>query len=157
VRALERPEYLGYTLRLLPGTAANVEFLSGASPAAVGTLTYIAFETRRLMAEMQPRENFQPLPVTSLVEPEDMTRSKREGLAHASGQVFDIDYTGLPPAEQEALRFVLNDLGWAGYLGFVEEDNNNLHIGCSPSSRDFFATVFQEAVGRKSEEVANQE
>jgi hypothetical protein len=50
----------------------------------------------------------------------------------------------------EALRFVLNDLGWNGYLGFVEEGMDNMHIGCSPSSRDFFATVFQEAMGSNS-------
>jgi hypothetical protein len=46
----------------------------------------------------------------------------------------------------EALRFVLNDLGWNGYLGFVEEGRDNLHIGCSPHSREFFANVFQEAL-----------
>ena len=44
------------------------------------------------------------------------------------------------------LRFVLDDLGWDGYLGFVEEGRDNLHIGCSPASRDFFTTVFQEAL-----------
>jgi hypothetical protein len=59
--------------------------------------------------------------------------------------VFDIDYAGLPPKEVECLRFVLNDLGWDGYLGFVDEGRDNLHIGCSPSSREFFTTVFQEA------------
>jgi hypothetical protein len=81
------------------------------------------------------------------VESEDALRSsQREGLAHASGQVFDIDYSGLPPGELECLRFVLDDLGWDGYLGFVEEGNANLHIGCSPSSRDFFTRVYQEAL-----------
>src|ERR1035441_5998235 len=82
---------------------------------------------------------FQPLPVTSLVEAEDALQSaEREARAHASGQVFDIEYSGLPPGELECLRFVLDDLGWDGYLGFVEEGSANLHIGCSPSSRDFF-------------------
>ena len=81
-----------------------------------------------------------------------IAKLKREGLSHTSGQVFDIDYSGLPPAESEALRFVLNDLGWAGYLGFVEEGADNLHIGCSPTSRDFFASVFQEALGKKGDE-----
>jgi hypothetical protein len=50
----------------------------------------------------------------------------------------------------------LNDLGWAGYLGFVDEDSTNLHIGASPSSRDFFTSVFHESVGKKAEEVTNQ-
>jgi hypothetical protein len=53
----------------------------------------------------------------------------------------------MPPGELECLRFVLSDLGWDGYLGFVEEGTLNLHIGCSPSARDFFSTVFQEAIG----------
>jgi hypothetical protein len=31
----------------------------------------------------------------------------------------------------------------------VEEGMDNLHIGCSPASRDFFTSVFHEAVGNK--------
>ena len=77
--------------------------------------------------------------LTALVEPEEYAnqKGKPEALAHCSGHVFDIDYSALPPAELECLRFVLSDLGWEGYLGFVEEGANNgtLHIGCAPSSR----------------------
>jgi hypothetical protein len=40
---------------------------------------------------------------------------------------------------------VLDDLGWEGYLGFVEEGRDSLHIGCAPSVRDFFANIFQDA------------
>ncbi len=156
-RALDRPDHFGYSLRILPDTPANVEYFSQASPSALGALTYIAFETRRLFEEMKPRgEKFQPLPVTAMVEPEDYARQKREGLAHTSGQVFDIEFSGLPPAELESLRFVLNDLGWAGYLGFVEEGSDNLHIGAAPSTRDFFASVFQEALGKRPDESTNQ-
>jgi hypothetical protein len=88
------------------------------------------------------------LPVTALVEPEDLTQlqDRRDEAAHSSGQVFDIDYSGLPPVELECLRFILDDLGDDGYLGFVEEGRDNLHIGCSPSARDFFTAVYQEAV-----------
>jgi hypothetical protein len=83
-----------------------------------------------------------------LFEPEDyaVRTARSEALAHGTGLVFDIDYAGLPPGEYESLRFVLNDLGWGGYLGFVEEGTDRLHIGCSPTSREFFTTVFQEAV-----------
>ncbi len=160
VKAIERPDYLGYRLRVSPDSPADLEYFSQASPAALGTLTYIAFETRRLFNELNPRgERFQPLEVTSLVEPEDYARrlTGREALSHSSGQVFDIDYSGLPPAELECLRFVLSDLGWEGYLGFVEEGRDNLHIGCSPASRDFFASVFEEAAGKKlADEGMNQ-
>ena len=51
---------------------------------------------------------------------------------------------------------MLEDLGWAGYLGFIEEGSDNMHIGCSPTSRDFFASVFQEAVGKKVDDIASK-
>ena len=130
-----------------------------ASPSAVGTLTYIAFETRRLFEAMKPKdEKFAPLEVTSLVRPLNAPAHTFTGmpdttefLAHSSGQVFDIDAANLPPIEGEALKFVLEDMGWEGYLGFVEETPNSglMHIGCSPSSRDFFGKVFQDALDTK--------
>ena len=148
VKAIDRPQYYGYLLHLDPDEPANLEYYSKASPSALGTLMYIAFETRRLHQELHPHgEKFQPLEVTSLVEPEDRVRqtNSKEALMHCSGQVFDVDYAGLPPGELECLRFVLDDLGWDGYLGFVEEGRDNLHIGCSPTSRDFFTSIFEEA------------
>jgi hypothetical protein len=155
VRALDRPEFFGYKLNIAPDSPANLESYSQASPSAMGTLIYIAFETRRLDEALHPKgEKFLPLPVSSMVESEDLAHQlgQHEALAHTSGQVFDIDYSGLPPGELECLRFVLDDLGWDGYLGFIDEGRDNLHIGCSPTTRDFFATVFQEAVGKKAAE-----
>jgi hypothetical protein len=148
-RAFNRPEYFGYRLNIQADTPENIDLLSADTPAALGTLAYISFEVRRLMQEMHPRDQeFQPLEVVSLVEPEDFARQKAqpEALMHCSGQVFDIAYGGLPPAELEALRFVLDDLGWNGYLGFVEEGRDNLHIGCSPTSREFFTAIYHEAL-----------
>jgi hypothetical protein len=150
VRAFDRPDYFGYELRLTPDATEDRPHFSEASPAAVGTLAYVAFETRRLYAAMRSQlQPFRPLPVTALVQPEDFAAQQggREILAHCSGQVFDIDYSGLPPGEVECLRFVLDDMEWDGYLGFVEEGREGLHIGCAPSARDFFASVFQEAAG----------
>jgi hypothetical protein len=155
VKAFDRPTYFNYMLRISPDGAAGRGYLTLAAPSAVGTLAYVAYETRRLFDEVKPHgEKFQPLPVTSLVEPEDHVRQlkQREGLAHSSGQVFDIDYSGLPPGELECLRFVLADLGWDGYVGFIEEGRDNLHIGCSPTSRDFFATVFHDALDAQAAE-----
>jgi hypothetical protein len=142
-QALDNPQRYGYSLQLAPADSA------AALPAALGTLAYVSYETRRLFDEYKPRgEHFQPLPVTSLVKPEDSAQpaSLHEALAHASGQVFDIDYSGLPPGELECLRFVLDDLGWDGYIGFVDEGRDNLHIGCAPAAREFFTSVFQEAL-----------
>jgi hypothetical protein len=151
VKALNRPSYFGYSLNVLADSQAELEYLSEASPSAIGALTYIAFETRRLHEQLDPPgERFRPLEVSSLIEPEDYARrhSKPEALSHCTGQVFDIDFSSLPPGEQECLRFVLNDLGWNGYLGFVEEGATNVHIGPSPTSRDFFTGVFEEATGK---------
>ena len=147
-RASDRPEFFGYALRF-PGAAADSrEDLAAASPATLGALTYIAFETRRLFdAVAGNQEKFRPLPVTALVEPEDVDQlqNRRDEAAHSSGQVFDIDHSGLPPMELECLRFILDDMGDDGNLGFVEVGRESLHIGCSPSSREFFAAVYQEA------------
>jgi hypothetical protein len=152
-RAFDRPDYFGYSLNLTVDDSSKLEVLSQAAPAALGTLMYISFETRRLYDALHPKgEKFVPLPVSSLVKPDDEADSKTEILSHASGQVFDLDYTGLPPGELECLRFVLDDLGWDGYLGFIDKGRDNIHIGCAPSTRDFFATVFNEAIGLKSAE-----
>ena len=123
-----------------------------ASPSALGALTYIAFETRRLFEQMhRPGRSSARCRSLRWWNRRTSRRSPASGkaISHCSGHVFDIDYSGLPPAELECLRFVLNDLGWNGYLGFVEEGRDNLHIGCSPTSRDFFTTVFEEAAGRR--------
>jgi hypothetical protein len=162
VRAAEQPAYFGYLLNLAPDQSGNLEYLANASPPALGTLMYIAFETRRLWEAMKPvGEEFQPLEVSSLVESDEYAHlaNQSEGLAHTSGQVFDVAYSGLPPNELEALRFILDDLGWEGYLGFVDDGPKNIHIGCAPSMRDFFAAVFQEGTEKNgaTESVAGQE
>ena len=152
VKALNRPEYLGYAVRL----TGESDYRAEASPSAIGALTYIAFETRRLYEQMDAKAAFKPLVVSALVEPEDYARQKGkpEALAHCSGHVFDIDYSDLPPAELECLRFVLSDLGWEGYLGFVEDGMDSLHIGCSPGAREFFTQIFQEAAGKASSDIS---
>ena len=148
MKAANSAEYLGYSLQLPPVDTAIADYAQ-ASPAALGTLTYIAFETRRLFEERNsPGEIFQPLPVVALVEPVDYARqqtSQHEALSHSSGEVFDIDTAHIPAGELECLRFVLDDLGWSGYLGFVDDGADRLHIGCSPESREFFTNVWQEA------------
>jgi hypothetical protein len=146
-KAFDRPAYFGYSLNVPADSSANRDIYSQASPAAIGALAYIAFETRRLYEEVDlAGAEFRPLQVVSLVEPEERARglAEPEALAHASGQVFDIDYANMPPGELECLRFVLDDLGWAGYLGFVDQ-GHSLHIGSSPSAREFFTAVYEEA------------
>jgi hypothetical protein len=165
VKAVDDPEAFGFSLRkssLGADDLLNQEYYLQASPAAVGTLMYIAFETRRLYSKMDTNGKFVPLEVTSLVRPLDRLANglaaKTEAAAHCTGQVFDVEYSNLPPKEREALQFVLDDLGWDGYLGFVEESpkTGTLHIGCAPSVRDFFARVFDEAMKGNAVEAAGQ-
>jgi hypothetical protein len=151
-----KPLFLGFQLRLEgPGAIGswdlkNQQYYQQASPAALGTLAYISFETRRLFEAMKPKgEKFEPLEVTALVRTLDM--SGGELTSHCTGQVFDIAYGILPPHEKEALDFILEDLGWDGYLGFVQEQTGTVHVGCSPSSRDFFTSVYQELINKNHE------
>jgi hypothetical protein len=160
VRALDDPDYLGYRLRLKGPNAIAArdpgrrDAYMRASPSALGALTYIAFETRRLHEILKPRgEVFQPLEVVALVKPMEYRerlgggQDQAEFLAHSSGEVFDLDVSSLPRGQREALQFVLEDLGWNGYLGFVEESRGSgrYHIGPSPEAREFFARVFDES------------
>lgn len=165
VKVFDDPKYFGFTLkRSGPGAIgerdlANQEYYMHASPSVVGTIAYIAYETRRLHNAMKPRgERFEPIEVTALVQPLDYEQrllggtKKNEINAHCTGLVFDISTANLPPGQREALEFILNDLGWSGYLGFVKESSHSdaLHIGAAPSARDFFSKVFEDALSKKS-------
>jgi len=144
VDAPDDPEFFGYRV--------DGQALPKALPSTIGTLAYIAFETRRLYEALRPGETFAPLEATALVLPKaDSGPADRppgvRTMDHASGQVFDLSVAGLPAGERECLQFVLDDLGWSGALGFIEDppERQTLHIGCSPSSREFFAQVYAEA------------
>jgi hypothetical protein len=148
---LDDPKFFGFSLLAIEAGPEHDLYLQ-ASPSAIGTLLYIAFETRRLFDALHPKgEQFVPLKVVELVS--TMARPAEGGTllvdpefpAHATGQVFDIDLSNLPRGERECLNFTLDDIGWVGYLGFIQVTGDTLHIGCSPSSREFFATIFEEA------------
>lgn len=150
VRPLDDPKLFGFTLPQLP---LDQELYLEATPAAIGTLLYVAFETHRLFDTLKPKgERFVPLNVTELVSTTDQpaeagTRAVDPELPeHSTGQVFDIDRSGLPRGERECLNFALEDMGWDGTLGFVEVTGDTLHIGSSPAAREFFASVFQDAL-----------
>jgi len=157
-RVLDKPDFFGFQLRT-SGVGAigswdlkNQNYYLQASPSAIGTLTYIAYETRRLFDELKPKgEKFVPLEVTALVRPLDFQEKAAVGElpVHCTGQVFDLAFDLLPPHEKECLNFVLEDMGWNGYLGFAEESAGTMHVGCSPSSRDFFIKVYEETLDQK--------
>lgn len=151
VSAPDDPDWFGYRVNGHAVSAEAANWRVKALPSTIGTMAYIAFETRRLFEALRPGEAFVPLEATALVLPKipDGTYDGLPGarmVDHASGQVFDLAVSGLPAGEWECLQFVLDDLGWNGSLGFIEEPpgKQTLHIGSSPSSRDFFAQVFEE-------------
>ncbi len=152
-RVLDNPKYFGFSLPELDVDPSAKDLYLQASPAALGTLLYIAFETRRLFDALKPKgEEFVPLRVTELVSTTDRPTEAGTLLVdpefpeHSTGQVFDIDRSTLPRGERECLNFILDDMGWDGYLGFIQVTGDTLHIGCSPSSRPFFGSVFQDAL-----------
>jgi hypothetical protein len=154
-RVFDNPQFFGFSLPEM-AEGPNRDLYLQDSPAAIGTLLYIAFETRRLFEELHPKgERFVPLQVAELVSTTD--RPVEAGTLmvdpefpeHSTGQVFDIDRSNLPRGERESLNFILDDMGWGGYLGFIQVTGDTVHIGCSPSSREFFTTVFEEASAAK--------
>jgi hypothetical protein len=168
VDVFDDAKYFGFTLRRTGKGAigeddpANRDLYLQASPPTVGTIAYIAYETRRLFESMKARrESWVPLEITALVQPLDYEeKAGRRGQgrvgevpAHCTGQVFDIALTNIPPSQREALNFVLDDLGWMGYIGFVQEGTHAdvIHVGPSPSARDFFSKVHQDAMAAKAD------
>jgi hypothetical protein len=160
-RVFDDPQFFGFRLRkdeIAAIDPENTDYYLQATPSAIGALAYISYETRRLYEAMKSKEGkFVPLEVTSLVQPMSVFQNAAdkgplESLQHCSGQVFDIDYSSLPVSEREALDFVLADMGWHGFLGFIEETAGRgvLHIGPSPSARDFFTKVYEDAVRAKA-------
>ena len=163
VHVFEDPKYFGFSIGMPPWMPRDRVYMRSlyeqAAPEAVGTLVYITYETRRLFDAIDPKgETFQPVDVQDLVRTEaDQTFAERTTTergpdlpAHATGQVFDVKVDKLPHTERECLRFVLDDLGWGGYLGFKDESDDTIHIGCAPSARNFFAAVYEDAVGQNA-------
>ena len=153
-RVLDDPAFFGFSLPEMADGPDRELYLQD-TPAAIGTLLYIAFETRRLFQELHPAgETFVPLRVAELVSTTErpaeagMILVDPEFPEHSTGQVFDIDRSNLPRGERQCLNFILDDLGWDGCLGFIQVTGDTVHIGCSPESREFFASVFQEAAAR---------
>jgi hypothetical protein len=156
-RVLDNPKFFGFSLPEM-AEGPNRDLYLQDSPAAIGTLLYVAFETRRLFEELNPKgERFTPLQVAELVGTTDRPSEAGTLLVdpefpeHSTGQVFDIDRSNLPRGERECLNFTLDDMGWDGYLGFIQVTGDTVHVGCSPSSREFFASVFEEAANRLTE------
>jgi len=162
VKAFDNPDVFGFRLyksgpeAIAEKELEDPELFLHASPAAIGVLTYIAFETRRLHEAMgSTGETFVPLEVTSLVRTLEY-QEQLDGLTpnartifpiHCTGQVFDVSYLHLPPGQRECLEFVVDDLGWYGALGFRPDPlaGKMQEVGSSPAAKPFFEKIYQEA------------
>ncbi|HLJ50171.1 MAG TPA: transglycosylase SLT domain-containing protein [Bryobacteraceae bacterium] len=153
VKVFKKPDYFGFALQTYSSDPDLQDLYEQAAPSTVGTLLYIAWETHRLFDGLSSRnEQFVPLRVTELVNTVEQERRREPGSeipVHCTGQVFDISTEDLPPSERECLNFILDEMGWDGYLGFRLINDGIIHIGCSPSSRDFFTQVYQDALAAK--------
>jgi hypothetical protein len=154
-RVLDDPQFFGFSVPEIGGVPDREVYLQD-SPAAIGALLYVAFETRRLFEELKPKgEHFIPLQVAELVSTADRPAEAGTLLVdpefpeHSTGQVFDIDRSNLPRGERECLNFTLDDMGWDGYLGFIQVTGDTVHIGSAPSSHEFFTAVFDEAAAAR--------
>lgn len=168
VSVFDDPKFFGFTVRktgvgaIAEDDLTNQELYLQASPSTVGTILYISYETRRLFEAMKRNrhEDWLPLEITALVQPLDYEEKvARKGTArvgempaHCTGQVFDISTANLSASQREALDFVLADLGWHGYVGFVKESTHSdvTHVGAAPTAREFFTRVYNDAVNAKT-------
>lgn len=152
VRIFNNPDYYGFLYQggdPPTGNPADRNLYQQAAPSTIGTLVYIAYETRRLFEAANPADKFVPLQVTELVSTVDQEKRREPGTnvpVHCTGEVFDLSTANLPPGELESLNFILNEMGWDGCLSFIQESGSTIHIGCSPTSRPFFTQIYQEAL-----------
>lgn len=128
---------------------SNQRLYLHATPDVRGAIMYIAYELRRMAGK-----EFVPLDITSLVRTHEYQKWLKRANpnadtvfpSHVSGKVFDISYQKLKPRQREFLEFILQDLEWAGLLGFVKESarSQTFHIAPAPAARNFFSQVYPE-------------
>lgn len=157
-------DYYSFQLRSIGVKDPTNTFLYiQASPSAIGALTYISYETRRLYEALGCKKRYVPLDITSLVRSKEYQRklaktnpnARTEFPSHATGRVFDISYLRLSEAEYGCLRLVLNDLEWIGALDVTRESkaSRTFHVGVNPVYDNFFTKIYKEGIKKYSKEV----
>jgi len=117
-----------------------------------------ALKVMEEIADAYHRQFDRPLPVSSLVRPEQYQRALRrvnrnavliETPPHTTGLAFDIDYRYMSPAEQTFVMKELARLEQDGRIEVIRESNANYHVfaflnGTRPSD-DLIAASLQKA------------
>ncbi len=153
-KVLDDPNRFNFSVRkdlIGANDLRNQEFYLQASPAALGTLVYIRMKPGSCSDEMKHRgQKWVPIDVTSLVRPLDSTHGLfGEGAtARPCGTVrarFSIStIRGCPMRNARRFRFILDDMGWNGYLGFVgreRAERNHAHRRGALRTRVFHVSV----------------
>ena len=132
-------------------TALKANMLSSLRPAALKVLEEVAAAYHNQFGR--------PLPVSSLVRPEQYQRALRrvnrnavliEAPPHSTGLAFDIDYRYMSAAEQNFVMAELARLKNSGRIEAIRERNANYHVfaflnGTRPSDDQITASL-DEAV-----------
>ncbi|MCA1575889.1 MAG: DUF5715 family protein [Acidobacteria bacterium] len=125
----------------------------------LSSLRPAAFKVLQEVASAYHRQFARPLPVSSLVRPEQYQQSLRrvnrnavliETPPHSTGLAFDIDYRYMSGAEQTFVMAELARLKNEGRIEAIRERNANYHVfafldGTRPSD-DLIASKLDEAV-----------
>src|SRR6185295_6158801 len=136
--------------------ALKVSLLSSLRPEALKTLEEVA--------SIYHRQFNRPLPISSLVRPEQyqhaLHRVNRNAVLidappHSTGLAFDIDYRYMSPAEQTFLMAQLAQIKREGRIEVIRERNANYHVfafvkGMRPS--DDLIGQYLEAAGAEPAE-----
>ena len=158
--AFDNPKYFGFTLRRTGSGAigeddlANQDLYFQAAPSTVGTIAYIAYETRRLFEAMKlKKESWAPLEITALGgaarlrgarRPQGNGAAKAKCPPTARGRSLTSRCQICRLARERRSTLFSTISGWNGYVGFVRESTHAdvIHVGAAPdrcgtSSRKF--------------------
>lgn len=138
---------------------SNAEDRQALKKTLLSSLRPPAFKLMEEIAESYQRQFNRPLPVSSLVRPEQYQDSLRrvnrsatviETPPHSTGLAFDIDYRYMSNAEQNFVMAELARLKQAGRIEVLRERTANIHVfvfidGTRPS--DDLVTASLEEVG----------
>ena len=152
------------------GRSYNIDLPADRAALKVSLLSSLRPEALKILEEIASiyhRQFNRPLPISSLVRPEQyqhaLHRVNRNAVLidappHSTGLAFDIDYRYMSPAEQTFLMAQLAQIKREGRIEVIRERNANYHVfafvkGMRPS--DDLIAQYLEAAGADPAEANN--
>jgi hypothetical protein len=150
------------------GRSYNIDIPADRAALKVSLLSSLRPEALKILEEVASiyhRQFNRPLPISSLVRPEQyqhaLHRVNRNAVLidappHSTGLAFDIDYRYMSPAEQTFLMAQLAQIKREGRIEVIRERNANYHVfafvkGVRPSD-DLIAQYLEAAGAEPAEE-----